>query len=142
MSQQVSVFAENRPGKIERITSVLAEKGINIRAVTITDSGEYGIIKLLLDNPVAGSEALQEKGIAATLKDIVAVRIEDSPGGLHDVALVLSNEGINVEDAYGFSVHDTSDAVFIFQVANVPHAEKIIRENGFSVLSERELYLL
>jgi hypothetical protein len=142
MPFQVSVFAENKPGKIERITGVLAPKGINIRAVTISESGEYGIVKLLLDQPEAGYEALQKAGIAATLKEIIAVLMKDTPGGLHEVAAALSESGINVEDAYGFIVKSRESAVFVLQVGNPRMAEKMLTGRGFSMLGDKELYLL
>jgi hypothetical protein len=142
MAYQVSVFAENKPGKIERITEVLSRNNINIRAITISDSGDYGIVKLLLDRPEEGCELLKEKGIPATLREIVAVKIKDKPGGLYEAAAVLSRANINVEDAYGFMVKSHDDAVFVFQVENVKIAEKALRDAGFVTLSERELYLL
>jgi hypothetical protein len=142
MPLQVSVFAENKPGKIERITGVLADKRINIRAITISDSGDYGIVKLLLDQPEAGCEVLKEAGIAASLREIVAVRMKDAPGGLHEVAAAISKSGINVDDAYGFIIKSKEEAVFVFQVENPMKAEKILTGMGFTILSEKELYLL
>ena len=142
MPHQVSVFAENRPGKIEKITSALAGRGINIRAVTISDSGDYGIIKLLLDRPQEGVECLAESGNAATLKEIVAIRIKDRPGGLLEVASFLTKNNINVEDAYGFMVRSHDEAVFVFQVQDVKQTEKLLSEAGFRVLTDKELYLL
>lgn len=142
MPHQVSVFAENKPGKIDRITSVLEEHNINIRAITISDSGDYGIIKLLLDKPSEGCNALKEKGIAATLKNIVAVKIDDSPGGLHKVSSVLARNSVNVEDAYGFTICESNEAVFVFQVDQVQKTEKILREEGFVILDDKELYFL
>ncbi len=142
MPYQVSVFAENKPGKIERITSVLNENDINIRAITIADSGDYGIIKLLLDRPEEGCEHLKEKGIAATLKEIVAVKIEDKPGGLYHVASLLREQNINVDDAYGFMVKSHEESVYVFQVDDVKNAEKILENAGFTILKEKELYYL
>lgn len=142
MPHQVSVFAENKPGKINRITEILSRKKINIRAITISDSGDYGIIKLLLDKPHAGNEALQKEGIASTLKSIVAIKVDDSPGGLHRAASVLSQKEINVEDAYGFTIRENNMAVFVFQVKDVPLTEKILESEGFKIISDNELYLL
>jgi len=142
MPQQVSVFAENKPGKIKRITGVLENEKIDIRAITISDTGDYGIIKLLLDKPVEGYSALKKEGIAATLKDIVAVKIDDRPGGLRQVSSVLADNGINVEDAYGFTISGKDQGVFVFQVEDVKDAETILREAGFSILADNELYLL
>lgn len=142
MPHQVSVFAENKPGKINRITEILEEKKVNIRAITISDSGDYGIIKLILDKPSEGCEALKGAGVAATLKNIVAVKISDSPGGLHKASNVLADNGVNVEDACGFTIREGNEAVFVFQVQDVKGTEKILSENGFTVLKESELYLI
>jgi len=142
MPYQVSVFAENKPGKIERLTEVLKAGDINIRAVTISDAGDYGIIKLLLDNPEAGCVLLKERGIPATLKEIIAVRVDDRVGGLHDVAAALSGNGINVQDAYGFIVEKCRLAVFIFQVDDPHAAGAVLRQAGFSVLKDEELYTI
>jgi len=142
MPYQVSVFAENKPGKIERVTRVLAEKKINIRAITISDSGDYGIIKLLLDRPEEGCEYLKMDGIAASLKEIVAVRLVDRPGGLYSVSRLLRESGVNVEDAYGFMVKSHEDAIFVFQVDNVRRVEKILQDNDIPVVHENELYLI
>lgn len=142
MPHQVSVFAENRPGKIERITGVLMRENIDIRAITISDSGDYGIVKLLVDRPQEAVDALKEDGIAASLRDIVAIRVNDKPGGLHEVASILTKNDVNVEDAYGFIVERKKDAVFVFQVQDVRRTEKLLSEAGFTILSDGELYLL
>lgn len=142
MPHQISVFAENKPGKIDRITAVLGKKNINIRAITISDSGDYGIIKLIVDKPSEGCNTLQEEGIAATLRDVVAIAIDDSPGGLHKASKVLSENNINVEDACGFTIRESNTAVFVFQVENVQLTEKFLRDAGFQILTDNELYLL
>ncbi len=142
MPQQISIFAENKPGKIERISGILGKHNINMRAITISDSGDYGIIKILADRPVDGCEALKDEGIAATLKDIVAVRIEDSPGGLNKASAVLAENDINVDDAYGFTIRGSHEAVFVFQVKEIKKTEKALQEAGFSLLGENELYFL
>ncbi len=142
MPQQISIFAENRPGKIERISGILGDRGINMRAITIADSGEYGIIKILVDKPVDGCNALKAEGFAATLKDIVAVLIDDSPGGLHRASSVLSKNNLNVDDAYGFTIRGSNEAVFVFQVKDTVKTEKILVAAGFKVLGDKELYLL
>jgi hypothetical protein len=142
MPHQVSVFAENKPGKIERVTKILTEHNLNIRAMTLSDAGDYGIIKLLLDNPEDGAEALKKAGITASLKEVVAVKMSDKPGGLAAIASILNRREINVEDAYGFIIEKGKEAVFIFQVPNPAHAEKVLREEGITLLSDRELYAI
>ncbi len=142
MPHQVSVFAENKPGKITRITEILDRNNITIRAITISSSGDYGIIKLLLDKPAEGNEHLKKEGIASTLKDIVAVTIEDTPSGFHKAASALSGKNINIEDAYGFTMYEKNLTLFVFQVDNIPMTEKILKEAGFSIITDRELYFL
>lgn len=142
MPYQVSVFSENKPGKISRITKVLSKNNINIRAITISDAGDYGIIKLLLDSPEIAVKLLKDSGITATLKEIVAIDISDKSGGLAEVAQVLDQNEINVDDAYGFLVESHKEAVFIFQVENPHHVERLLTSNGFKVLSDTELYLI
>jgi hypothetical protein len=142
MPQQISIFAENKPGKIERISGILSRNGINMRAITIADSGDYGIIKILVDRPVDGCNVLKEDGIAATLKEIVAVKIDDSPGGLHKASSVLSKNDINVDDAYGFTIRSSNEAVFVFQVKDIKKTEKVLTDAGFTILGDKEIYFL
>ena len=142
MAYQVSVFAENKPGKIERVTTILAEKKINILAVTISDAGDYGVIKLLLNNPEEGADALKAAGLPASLKEVVAVKVTDQPGGLCNIAKILSRKGVNVEDAYGFITVKGKEAVFVFQVQNVSHVENILKGEGLEIVSDRELYMI
>jgi len=84
--EQISVFSENEPGKIERVTRILAEKEINIRAITIASSNSYGIIKILVNDPPKAYEALKERGLSVALIPVLAVEIEDKPGGLYKIA--------------------------------------------------------
>ena len=77
---------------------------------------------------------LQKEGITSTLKDIVAIKIDDSPGGLHKAAALLAEENINIEDAYGFTIREKNQAVFVFQVADVLHTEKILKKAGFEII--------
>jgi hypothetical protein len=142
MPHQISIFAENKPGKITRITGILSHHEVNIRAVTISDSDDYGIIKLLVDRPLEGCDFLKEEGVAASLRDIVAVKIGDTPGSLFDVSGLLSESGINVEDAYGFTIREGNQAVFVFQVEDIHGSEKVLTDAGYTVLSDSELYYL
>jgi len=142
MPHQVSVFAENKPGKLNRVTEILSTNNINIRAITISDTGDYGIIKLLIDKPIEGNEYLQNAGIASTLVSIVAIIIDDTPGGLHKATSLLSSKNVNVEDAYGFTIREKNHAVFVFQVKDVHSTEKILKDAGFTIISDNELYYL
>ncbi|MGQ9630813.1 MAG: ACT domain-containing protein [bacterium] len=142
MAHQIAVFAENKPGRIGRITGVLAEAGVNIRAITIASSGEYGVIKFLVDKPDAAQKALSEAGITARPKEIIAVLMEDRPGGLHKIAQVLERKNINIEDAYGFVIEDKKMAVLVIEVESILEAERIFQEAGLRTLRDEEIYAL
>jgi hypothetical protein len=142
MAHQVNVFAENRPGRLEKLTGILAREGINIRAVTIAGQDEYGVIKLLVDDPGKARRVLEEGGFSAFLREVVAVVMQDRPGGLHEVCRALGERGINLEDAYGFVVEEGEKAVLVMEVEKIPEAEEILRRGGFVILSDSELYSL
>jgi len=142
MAHQLSVFAENKPGRIERITGILAEAQVNIRAITIASSNGFGVINLLVDQPDVAYEALKLRGISVLRKDILALLMPDQPGGLHSVARVLCEKGINIEDAYGFVIEDKRRAVLVVDVEKIPEAEVVLREAGIEILADEEIYAL
>ncbi len=142
MAHQVNVFAQNRPGRLERLTEVLKDEGINIRAITIAGTEEFGVVKLLVDDPKKAHRALLREGFSAYLKEVIAVIMEDRPGGLHRVCRVLGESGVNIEDAYGFVVQDRGTAVLVVEVEKIPEAEKVLREGGFELMTDEELYSL
>jgi len=142
VAHQINVFAQNRPGRLERLTEVLLEEGVNIRAVTIAGSEDFGVIKLLVDDPDSAHRALEREGFSAFLKDIIAVVMDDRPGGLHRVCRALGEKGVNIEDAYGFVVKDRETAILVVEVEKIPEAEKILAAAGFEILSDEELYSL
>ena len=142
MAHQIAVFAENRPGRIERTTRVLRDAGINIRAMSIATSDSFGVIKLLVDRPDDAHRALSDEGMSASKREIVAVVMDDRPGGLHRIAEVLEREGVNIEGAYGFVIEDKKKAVLVIEVEKIPAAEKVLEGEGFAILSDLEVYNL
>ncbi len=142
MPQQVSVFLENRPGKVEQVTELLAAAGVNIRAITIADSGDFGVLKLLVDDPVRAGGALTDGGLTAALKEVIAIRVPDRPGELLRVARVLKKEEINVDEAYGFVLKDKEEAVFVIQVGDPASAARALARAGLELLDEKDLYRL
>lgn len=142
MAHQISVFAENKPGRIEKITRILAEVHVNIRAITISSANGFGVVKILADQPQRAFEALREQGLPVYLQEVIAVVLEDIPGGLHRVAKVLAENNINIEDAYGFVIERGKTAVLVIQVEHEPQAQSILERNGFVLLSDTEIYKL
>jgi hypothetical protein len=142
LAQQVCIFAENKPGRLERITAILQEENINMRAITIATSQGFGIIKLIVNDPVKTIEVLRSKGLTAYSREIIAVLMNDQPGGLHKVAEVFAKQLINIEDAYGFVIKDKKRAVMILDVEGIPEAISVLTKEGFSLLNDDELYNL
>ncbi|NLD98663.1 MAG: ACT domain-containing protein [Fibrobacter sp.] len=140
MAEQINIFAENKPGRLTSITQILADHQINIRAIVVADRDNFGIIKILVDNPHKAHVALTTNGYAAALKKILAILVEDKPGGLHQLLLLLSEKGINIIDAYGFSIHSKNESVLCIEAHNLEEASSIITENGYKILHGSELY--
>ncbi|HHT09008.1 MAG TPA: ACT domain-containing protein [Atribacter sp.] len=140
MAHQVSIFAENKPGRIEKLTRLFTEASINIRAITISSANGFGVIKVLVDQPHKAFEILRSQGIPSYLQEVIAVIMEDIPGGLHRVAQVLSENSINIEDAYGFVVASGKKAILIIQVESQPRAQSVLERNNFQLLTDEEIY--
>ncbi|HIE04554.1 MAG TPA: ACT domain-containing protein [Candidatus Latescibacteria bacterium] len=129
MAYQVVVFAENRPGRLEKITGVLAEAGINIRAITIASSDRFGVVKLLVDRPTDAVARLKEAGLSASLQEVLALPMEDRPGGLHKVLQVFADKGINLRDAYGFVEESGRRAILVVEVDDLEGAERSLADD-------------
>jgi hypothetical protein len=142
MAHQISVFVENKPGRIERITEILAKAKVNIRAFTLSGSYEYGVMKFLVDQPNKALEVLSAQGISASKREIVAVLMEDRPGGLHRIARAFSQRQMNIEDAYGFVIEDKKRAVMVLDVEKISEAKRALKEEGILTLTDQEIYSL
>jgi hypothetical protein len=140
MAQQINVFAQNKPGRLEHLTRVLMDSGVNIRAITLAGQEEFGAIKLLVDDPDKAYESLASEGFTAYSKEVIAIIMNDRPGGLHEILQVLDARGINIEDAYGFVMQDSKTALLVVEVEKIPEAEEVLRSAGLRTLSDEELY--
>jgi len=136
---QLTIPAENKPGVLARVTSIFARKKINIRSATISSFGDSGFINLVVDNPKQGHKVLKNEGIAVELKEIIAVLIEDRPGGLDKLLQILFAENINIENGYGFVIESRKNAVFILDVNDLARARDLIETSGFKTLSPQQL---
>jgi len=136
MIQQLAVFLENKPGRLERITGALSAAGINIRAIHVASLGEMGVVKVVVSRPDEAYEALGEFGAVRKVA-VLAVRVPDRPGALHQVTATLSKAGINIENASGFAISG-SEAILILEVSDVGAAERALAEAEFKTLDEGE----
>ncbi|PKN37364.1 MAG: hypothetical protein CVU62_10255 [Deltaproteobacteria bacterium HGW-Deltaproteobacteria-2] len=132
---QLSIFAENKSGKLAQITGVLAKEKINIRATTIATADTFGIINLIVDDPKRAEAALSAAGMTVHLREILAVLIPDVPGGLDNLMQLLYQEGININNAYGFLLESSKKAVFVVDVDQMQKTEKILEQKGFKTLN-------
>lgn len=144
MAKQLTIFIENRPGRLNAITESLNKSNIDIRAFTIQDRGDYGLMKLIVDNPNKAYLALADLGLACALKTILAVSVSDKPGNLHKLTTALAEKNINIIDAYGFVLQPTKVGVCCLEIENLQDvpAKKVVEDAGFTVLEDEELYNL
>ena len=140
MATQVSVFVENKPGRIAKIARVLGINNINIRAVTISDRGDYGLINILVDDPDRASSVLTKEGFSVSPKHVIGVVMEDKPGGLADIAASLNEQGVNISNAYGFIQKAGDRAILIIEVDDFVKTQEVISNGGFQTLVEEELH--
>jgi hypothetical protein len=137
--RQISVFMENKVGRIMETTEVLAKNNINIRALSLADTSDFGILRMIVDNIEKTLKVLKEKGFIVKDSYVVAVEVPDKPGGLAAVLKVLGKKGINVEYMYAFFEQPENKALLIFRFENPEDAVSILIENGIAVAGEKKL---
>jgi hypothetical protein len=140
MVKQISIFLENKCGRMIRISEVLGEAGINIRALSIADTSDFGILRLIVDQPDKACTVLREKGFMASVTEVIAVEVPDVPGGLAKVLTPLEAAGINIEYLYAFVQKRTEDALILMRVENIPAALQALQENGIPVIGSERIY--
>jgi hypothetical protein len=139
IAYQLSIFAENKPGKLAHVTRVLAAENISIRATTISTSDTFGVISLIVDNPQRAQDALTKAGMTVHLRGVLAVLIPDKPGGLDKLTRLLDAEEININNAYGFVLDSGKKAVFVVDVDQMEKTEKLLEEHSFQTLDTQAL---
>lgn len=138
-SEQLSVFLENRAGRLAEVTRTLAEAGVNIRALSLADTSDFGILRLIVCNHEKAQTVLKEKGFTLGRTYVVAVEVPDQPGGLDAILQLMAANNINVEYMYAFAQGATDNAVMIFRFDKVDAAIDILQGNGFSILPPQRL---
>lgn len=138
--EQISIFLENKPGGLEEVTRILKDANINIRTLSLADTSDFGILRLIVNDVETASRVLKEQGLRVSRTIVVAVEVPDRPGGLHGILEVLSKNGINVEYMYAFVERSGEDAVIIFRLDAPDKAIEVLQKNGFTVLPGAKLY--
>ena len=136
MVKQLTVFLENSPGRLARLTRALGDAEVNMR---VADTADFGVVRIICDRPEVAKDALENAGFSVSVTDVIAVAIPDRPGGLADTLEVLGAEDLNVEYAYCFVEPGGSSAVDVFRVERVDDAMRVLAEAGIRVLRAEEI---
>ncbi|MFZ5645192.1 MAG: ACT domain-containing protein [Bacillota bacterium] len=140
--KQISIFLENKSGRLARVTRVLGENNINIRALSIADTTDFGILRLIVSDPDTAYRVLKEAGFSVNVTDVIAVEITDSPGGLAGPLEYLNESGINIEYLYAFLTRASQAALVVFRVEQIDEAVKVLQEKGITILDGSKVYEL
>jgi len=137
--EQIAVFLENKSGRLAEITRILAENDINIRALSVADTADFGILRLIVDKADLAKETLRAGGFTVGKTNVVAVEVPDRAGGLANVLKVVNEAGLNVEYMYAFVNKSGADAVLIFRFDEMDQAIAVLTENNFVLLSGQQI---
>jgi len=137
---QISVFLENKAGRLAHITQVLRDAGVNILALSLADTSDFGILRLIVDNIEQAKEALAGESIVSMVNDVTAVEVDNRPGGLAAILDALEGCGVNVEYMYAFAEHRSQKAALIFRFDHPEAAVQRLVEKGISVMSSGQVF--
>jgi hypothetical protein len=137
---QISVFLENKQGRLADVARTLGDNGISIRALSIADTSDFGILRLIVDNPLKAADTLREANFTVSLTDVIAVSMPDKPGGLAKVVQTLSDADINIEYMYAFVTQSEEDAVVVFRVEQLDAAIAALTAHGMRLLTGDDVY--
>jgi hypothetical protein len=137
--KQLSVFVENKAGRLSAITNILGSHGISLRAVSIADTQDFGILRIIVPEPQKAYDILKEQECTVSLTDVVAVALEDKAGTLAKAVEVLYDGGISIEYVYGFIAKVDNTAYIIFRVDDNGKAEGLLNVAGFELLSDDDI---
>ena len=138
--KQLSVFIENRPGRLSAVTKILGDNDVNIRAMSLADTKDFGILRLIVDDFEKAVSALKTEGFSVTTTQVLAVEIHDRPGGLSEAMKALYNDNISVEYMYSAFINTKENTAYlILRVENVTAALEALSEAGFALISQQEL---
>ena len=138
--EQITIFLENKPGGLEKVTKILKDAPINIRTLAVADTSDFGIVRLIVDNVELATKVLKESGFTVSRTTVVAVEVPDRPGGLHSILEVLAKENINIAYMYAFVEKSGENAVMLFRFDQQDAAIDVLLKNGITVLPGEKLY--
>jgi len=140
--EQISIFLENKSGRLAEVTELLAKSGINIRALSLADTADFGILRLILNDLEKAKKVLKENGFTVGKTEVIAVEVPDRPGGLAGILNALQGERINVEYMYAFVQKSGENAIIIFRFDELEKAISTLQKAGVRILKGEEVYAL
>ncbi len=140
--EQISVFLENKSGRLAEVAEILARSGINIRALSLADTADFGILRLIVKETEKAKQVLKEGGFTVGKTEVIAVEVSDRPGGLAGILNVLNGGGINVEYMYAFVQKSGNNAIIIFRIDGLEKAIDVLQKAGIRILKGEEVYSL
>ena len=135
--RQISVFLENKKGRLAEVTNILTSQKINIRALSLADTTDFGVLRIIVNDPAHCLEVLKSAGFIAQQTDVLAVEMADRPGGLHSILSLFDEKGINIEYMYAFVEKKSEDAIVIFKVNDTAAAMDALQKAGVSILTQK-----
>jgi hypothetical protein len=133
---------ENKPGRLVEALETLADKGIDLRALSLADTADFGILRIIVDKPASALDILQDAGYLVKSSEVIPVAVGDKPGGLAAVLRLLADAGVDVEYTYAFVAHSHDRAYVILRVGDNDTAVKTLNDNGIAMLTAKEMYEL
>jgi len=140
--KQISIFLENKAGRLAEVTNILGKAGINIRALSLADTTDFGILRLIVNDIDKAAKTLKDQGFTVGETEVLAVEVPDRPGGLGEILKIIQAAGLNVEYMYAFVERSSNNAVIIFRFDNVDEATRALLEKGVTILNGEKLYSL
>ena len=134
--KQLSVFVENKSGRLAEITSIIAKAGVDIRALSIADTTDFGILRLIVNKPDEAEKALKEAGLVVSINKVIAVGIPDKPGGIAETLAAIADKSVGVEYMYEYVARNSDNAYFVKRVADNEKAVAALTEKGLELLAE------
>jgi hypothetical protein len=138
--KQLSIFLENRKGRLLKALNILSMAKINIRALSIADTSEFGILRMIVPEPERAKEILEEANFVVKVNDVIAVEVSDEPGGLESILEALNKSNINIEYLYAFVEKKRDEAIVVIRTENIEEGIKALENGDITVLSSKEVY--
>ena len=138
---QVSVFIENRQGRLGEVLSVLKESGVNILSMSLADTTEYGLLRIMVNAPEKGKDALTSKGFAAMVTEVLVIKIPHKAGSLQSILEIIAEKNINIEYMYGLSI-EGEDASIVVKANDLERTMVVLRENNIETMTSEHIYAL